>query len=94
MEKYQVYKIQSLRIFFTVHNNSILCQFLSWMELNTRPKEPSPWGKQAARPRKIPSLPRATGTGGAKMTQDQKQIHFFLGITIFKYSFVKNLLKN
>ena len=96
MEKYQVYKIQSLRIFFTVHDNSILCQFLSWMELNTRPKEPSPWGKQVARPRKIPSLPRPVGTGGgAKMTQDQEQIRtFFLGITIFKYSFVNNLLMN
>ena len=52
MENYQVYKIQSLRIFFTVHDNSILCQFLSWMELNTLPKELSPWGKQVARPRK------------------------------------------
>ena len=92
MEKYQVYKMQFLRIFSTVHDNSILCQFLSWMELNTCPKEPSPWGKQVARPRKIPSLPRPAGTGGAKMTRDQEQIHF--SFTIFKYSFVNNLLKN
>ena len=91
MEKYQVYKIHFLRIFFTVHDNSILCQFLSWMELNIRPQEPSPWGMQVAWPRKIPSLPRPVGTAGVKMAQEK--IHFF-GITISKNSFVNNLLKN